>query len=261
MSIGYVYVLLNPDTHIIKYVGKTMGSLKQRLACHISNSKKKKKLNKNESWIKHISPQIPLIKSLIESEDENFLLEQEKYFIKFFRDNNIKLTNLQDGGDGNKKGYKFVKRYIPKKGVIPKQLLPYVGSVKGIKKTKEQRERQSYTLKNKYKNGFKHPKLKPIYSINVFSLEKQHYSSLKEASLKLNIPLDSISNSLTGQSLKCRNYVFHYKNQPLKKFKTPIRIKKYKSSRNSIRYFQDLPLKEQLKISKMINNYFVQEMF
>jgi len=82
-------------------------------------------------------------------------------------------------------------------------------------------------LKNKYKNGFKHPKLKPIYSINVFSLEKQHYSSLKEASLKLNIPLDSISNSLTGQSLKCRNYVFHYKNQPLKKFKTPIRIKKY----------------------------------
>ena len=28
-----------------------------------------------------------------------------------------------------------------------------------------------------------------------------------------------------------------------------------------LRYFQDLPPKEQLKISKMTNNYFVQEMF
>lgn len=95
-----IYVLKDPETLEIRYVGKTVSELKHRLKGHIYRSKLEK--NHRAYWIKSIldkglSPLIEEIDSCQWTESQNL----EIYYIKKYKDLNFNLVNSTEGGEGN----------------------------------------------------------------------------------------------------------------------------------------------------------------
>lgn len=96
----FIYTLSDPDTDEIRYIGKTVKSLKQRLTNHIYTSKK---INNHRcNWIKSIinRDKKPLIK-LLDSCQWNESQQLEEYWINQFKNWGFNLVNATDGGEGN----------------------------------------------------------------------------------------------------------------------------------------------------------------
>jgi hypothetical protein len=107
-----IYVLMEPDGFTIRYVGYTGKTLETRLDWHIKDGKKLKFHRAN--WIKGLlkNEQFPIIKLI---EDGFTLLEakqKEIYFIKYFKEQGINLTNGTPGGDGNSNPSDEIKKKI-----------------------------------------------------------------------------------------------------------------------------------------------------
>jgi hypothetical protein len=98
-----IYILIDPLTNDVKYVGKTI-NIAKRLNRHISESKKTTKSHK-KAWIKSLlkrglEPIIEVIDEVLE-EDWKFW---ESYWIEQFKCWGFNLTNDTSGGDGVDKG-------------------------------------------------------------------------------------------------------------------------------------------------------------
>lgn len=93
-----IYVLKDPTTEEIRYVGKTKRSLRQRLSEHVQQKPK----DYRGRWIHSLLKQNlqPLIEE-IEKCYEHEWQEREIFWIQYFRNLNCKLTNANDGGLGN----------------------------------------------------------------------------------------------------------------------------------------------------------------
>lgn len=105
-----IYVIKDPDTLRIRYVGKTVQSLKIRLNRHINNPKGyvgrfiSKLIRKNK---------YPIIEKIDECDESNWQ-EREIYWIKYYREIIDDLCNLCDGGIGVS-GHKVSKISIAKR--------------------------------------------------------------------------------------------------------------------------------------------------
>lgn len=95
-----IYILSDPETNQIRYIGKTSKFLKIRLGWHIQASKNEHKTYV-QKWIKSLldKGQIPKIIQLQEV-NENEIDLAEKKWIKLFKSIGCNLTNLTEGGDG-----------------------------------------------------------------------------------------------------------------------------------------------------------------
>ena len=92
-----IYVLIDPETNEIRYVGKTIQSLKVRLTNHLYSVSKHNPYKFN--WIQQLKSKklIPIIME-IEICDENNWAEREKFWINYYKKIS-KLTNLTIGGE------------------------------------------------------------------------------------------------------------------------------------------------------------------
>lgn len=92
-----IYVLKDPKTLEVRYVGKTVRKLCQRLGNHIYNAKKTKHNKHLSNWILKILTEgnRPIIE-LIEECDFSIWQEREKFWISQYKN----LINLTIGGDG-----------------------------------------------------------------------------------------------------------------------------------------------------------------
>lgn len=93
----YIYSLSDPITKEIRYIGKTIQNPQYRLSSHISQSKHNAKKDYCHCWIrsllnKNLKPLLALI-------EETYDINREAYWIKFYRDKDLRLTNFTDGGD------------------------------------------------------------------------------------------------------------------------------------------------------------------
>ena len=93
-----VYVLSDPRTNQIRYVGKTTKG-KKRLRGHL----KERGRSKRSSWIKSLrlqayKPQFDVIESF---DNESLLSEAEMFWISYFKMIGCNLTNMTDGGEGS----------------------------------------------------------------------------------------------------------------------------------------------------------------
>lgn len=106
MILVNIYCLKDPITSEVRYIGKTVDQLNERLKVHIHQSKKPNKKTHKECWIRGLidSGHKPLIE-LIEVATEVNWVEREKYWIAYYRNICPTLTNATDGGDGSH-GYK-----------------------------------------------------------------------------------------------------------------------------------------------------------
>ncbi len=91
-----IYKLIDPETNEVRYVGKTIQKLSNRLASHISVSKKDTKKDYCHCWIKSLlfKGLSPIIKLIEETSDIN----RECYWINYYK-GITKLTNFSDGGE------------------------------------------------------------------------------------------------------------------------------------------------------------------
>lgn len=84
----------------IRYVGKTIKKLSERLSIHLSQSNLIDKSYKN-NWIKSLLNEgIKPIITLIEEVDDDIWVEREMYWISHYKSNGFNLTNSTDGGEG-----------------------------------------------------------------------------------------------------------------------------------------------------------------
>jgi len=144
-----IYGLVDPITLEIRYVGKTVSTIKERLRIHIHQSKVAVKHTHKEAWIKglllkNIRPTI----KLIEEVDHSVWAEREMYWISKIKN----LTNTTLGGDvGNTtKCSEKRKEYLR---VFSKNIKGFYNSGLGRKWTEEQKEKRR--LKPPHNKGVK----------------------------------------------------------------------------------------------------------
>lgn len=97
--IYYIYVLIDPRTCQVRYVGQTVNPIGR----HKEHSCKQKGTNYREKWLNrlrylNLSPIMILIEECINSN----WAEREKYWIKWYREDGCDLVNATDGGEGTK---------------------------------------------------------------------------------------------------------------------------------------------------------------
>lgn len=92
----YIYGLVDPRNDEIRYIGASKNPRK-RLIEHIRDTKR----NYRVIWINKLKREnlLPGIIIIEECTEENWQ-ERERYLISFYRNQNARLTNLTDGGDG-----------------------------------------------------------------------------------------------------------------------------------------------------------------
>lgn len=91
------YLVSSRNLLNIRYVGKTVMSLNNRLSSHKSG--KCGQYLKN--WLrKELSEGFEIIINLIEEVEESRWVEREKFYIAFYKSLGFKLCNLTDGGEG-----------------------------------------------------------------------------------------------------------------------------------------------------------------
>lgn len=182
-----IYVLIDPITQKIRYIGRTKCSLNTRLNGHLSKSKFKK--NHKDCWIqnllqKGLIPKIKLFKK-IKGWKESHLYEQE--LIAKCVNFGFDLVNLDDRGEGS------VNKII----------------------TNDQKQKISNTLKNKYKSG----EIKPTKKTAVFVFDLngnfiKSFKSLIECSIELKIPYSSLEKLLSKRVKRWKNYQITYGENP-----------------------------------------------
>lgn len=96
----YIYVLKDPRTDDIRYVGVTSGDLNSRLAKHVGAAKifPERKLYKwmNQLIADGVKPTIEQIANVCENE----WADAEKYYISYYNNLGYELANVRKGGDG-----------------------------------------------------------------------------------------------------------------------------------------------------------------
>ncbi len=100
----YIYGLFD-EFGEIRYIGKTEGNLRSRLADHLCPSKLNKRTHKAH-WLSSVlarggKPTIKLIQEMYREED---LDPAEVFWIAYFRAAGCRLTNISDGGGSGMKG-------------------------------------------------------------------------------------------------------------------------------------------------------------
>lgn len=155
----YIYVLKDPRTNIIRYVGKTC-NLKKRYNSHCCIKSLNKESNHRKYWLTSIikAGYLPIMEPIEECGDD--WQEREIYWIKYYKDLGLNLVNSTDGGDGSK--------YFQMSEAVKAKIS---SSKKGIKLSEETRKRMSIAQKGKSKAKWKYPR--------VFS--EEHKNKLKLA--------------------------------------------------------------------------------
>ena len=182
-----IYVLIDPITHKIRYIGRTKCSLNTRLNGHLSKSRFKK--THKDCWIqsllkKGIIPKIKIFKKII---GWNESYQYEKNLISKCLNHGFDLVNSDDRGEGG------VNKII----------------------TEDQKIKISNTLKQSYLTG----KISPTNKtpVSIFDLEGnfiKSFESLTKCSLEFSIPYSSLEKVLAKRCKRWKSYQITYGDNP-----------------------------------------------
>jgi len=211
----YIYVLKDPDTLEIRYVGKTEQGIKKRLSGHIFNSR----YHVGE-WVKSLTKKgkIPVIE-IIETSTQESWAERERYWISIYSID-CNLTNICEGGRGST-GYKMSdnqKNYLRNLHL-------------GKKHTEESRLKMSIAGTGRIKDAKSIEKTAaacrlPVFSKNISNGNIRSHISLTQAAIDLNIKQPQISTGIK-KGLSCKGFLFSYTNlfnqsEVSKRYSAPI---------------------------------------
>lgn len=109
-----IYVLKEPDSLDIRYVGKTVNSLLSRLGSHISDAKNQNINNHRVNWLRKLinGGKLPVIEE-IDKCPWNESQGLETYYISYYKNLGCNLVNETEGGEGtlgNKQSQETVQK-------------------------------------------------------------------------------------------------------------------------------------------------------
>ena len=152
----YIYILQDPITQEVRYVGKS-NNPKRRYTSHLCDKPKVKYYS--YYWIQSLLKKgLKPIMTIIDETDHDWQ-QLEKYWIGQFKAWGFKLTNITEGGEGQR-GVKFSKETRQKmsdsrKGFKPKpeSILKMKETIKNRVITDEWRKNMSKSANNKGSNN------------------------------------------------------------------------------------------------------------
>ena len=196
----YIYSISEPDSKIVRYVGKTKFSLEKRLKQHL---KEKVKCHRYY-WIQSIikKGKVPIIQIIDEVPEDNWQF-WEMYWIEQFKNWGFNLVNSTNGGDGID-GFKHSKETI--------ELLRKLGT--GRKHSKETIE----ILKNlrhseKTKKIIAKKLSLPIIQLDLNGRLIKKWNSSKEVIKDLGVCSGSISDCLNNKTKSCNGFVWLFESE------------------------------------------------
>jgi len=165
-----IYVLVDPFTMRVRYIGRTVRSLPMRLSQHVHHAKYKKGKTRRDSWI------------------QSLLKVNSKPFIRL-------LCTVQ----GWKESYEFEKSLIHK--YEPRILNHYDRGpgVIGVRRSEENRKQISEGLKRHFQTA-RNPACKRVYVYKEDGSFYKEYFSIREAAKGINVYFKTISKHINGIS-------------------------------------------------------------
>lgn len=96
-----IYGLSDPRDGMLRYVGKTSGSVRRRLQCHVNDVRRGRTYIPRHKWLKElldaaVCPEI----FVIEEVNADSWQEAEQFWISYFKFLGCRLLNATSGGDG-----------------------------------------------------------------------------------------------------------------------------------------------------------------
>ena len=212
METTNIYILIDPETQQVRYVGKA-NNISQRYKAHLNRARKHQihKLN----WINSLKTK--RLKPIIEVIDvvpiENWVF-WETYWISQFKTWGFDLINYTNGGEGTTFGNQtsFKKGHKPwNYGTAKPKIL------KGNKGKTENSVINYFKPGHKaWNRGIEGIKLKPDKNVYQFNKEKnimiKKWNTAKEAGESLSISIEGIGQCARGTSKSCGGFYWNYKN-------------------------------------------------
>ena len=179
-----IYILVCPETHQCRYVGKTVEP-KKRFARHLANAREEGKKIYLYSWIrglldKGLEPEMVII-----DEVEDWIY-WEAFYIEYFRAIGCKLTNLSVGGIGST-GYKHSEEHKQRMSKLFKGRKPWNTGKKYTESQKEgmRKARTGMRLSETCKSKISAANAKAHRAKSKFTQEDIDYIRTKPMSQKL----------------------------------------------------------------------------
>lgn len=201
-----IYVLIDPKTKKIRYVGRTVQTLKNRLKKHLRAKDKSHRVNWIQSLLKEgLNPEIKLLCETI-SFDE--CKELEKYYINRLQKEGCDLVNMTEGGDGSI-GFSHSNDTKEKLSKITSKRMSDNKVIENLKNKGIER----------WKNTSEEDKLKMIMrqphrrSIGQYSLDGElikEFNSLREIERVLGYFRANISPCLRGEFKQAYGFIWKY---------------------------------------------------
>lgn len=272
MNTTFIYALCDPDTGMVRYVGKS-DIPKTRYFHHLRDEHKTHKVN----WIKQLKSQgkAPVLK-IIEEIDKNLWEQSEKKWVDYYRSIvGDKLTNITDGGIGpnmTEETRKKISRSL--KGRIPSEatLKGSVAYRKGKPLSLEIREKisRAFTpdMRKKMSDLRKGKTFGPEFGKKISEANKGRKSPLRgqkrsiETRLKISEATKkyfSFSENRKKQSENTKNYFLNHPEAKKKKsdscknqWTDPIKRKKILEARKNL----NLSSSHRQNISASLKNFY-----
>lgn len=193
MNYTNIYILIDPTTNEIKYVGKA-NNIKERFKnhknrCRDTNTYKRHWINKLR--LKGLYPELEVIDIVPISEWHYW----EKFWISYFKSIGCRLTNTTSGGDGSVCGNKTSFKH----GHTPWN--------KGSSPSKETKLKISNALKGNIPFN-----RKPVIQYDFLGNKIQEFLSCHHAAKALNTSPIRISDVCNGNRKTHKKYIFKFKN-------------------------------------------------
>lgn len=135
MANVFIYVLREPDTGEIRYIGQTKRLPSNRLGEHVSRARKKSERCHRISWIQSlIARGLKPVLEILDKVPEDLGVSAEMGYIYFYRGQGCNLVNGTPGGDGGPG--------MTGKHLTPEHLAKLVAANTGRKDSPERREQR-----------------------------------------------------------------------------------------------------------------------
>lgn len=197
-----IYTLTDPNTLIIRYVGKTKRKLIDRFYSHVSNHRLNQETSHKNSWIKSLknNGQRPIIE-ILDIVPDNEWEFWEQYWISQLLSWGYKLTNMTKGGEGCHGG----------KGSL------------GYRHTQEAKNRiaeaNSGTRREDWVKNTAKANQKAIIQYTLNNEQIKEWSSASEAAITLFNNIENkknISNVMKGKRKSAYGFIWRFKNAETK---------------------------------------------
>lgn len=212
MKIIYIYILIDPLTNDIRYVGKTT-NLARRLNAHINRAKQNK--YHSARWINSlIQKDLKPIMTTIEECNEDNWEEREIYWISYYR-KLFDLTNILDGGGHSATYGRLGKLWSEEQRVNNRKARLGMN----VNHTDEGKKNRADGIR-KYCNENK----KKVFQYSLDGEFIKEWDSAVDAGLELNIAHSNITKVCKCEGKRAGNFIWSYELKEITKYenKKPI---------------------------------------